>query len=103
MNLPAERAARNTAATGSAPGRQRLTLEPTRPSKTVQRALAGRVIEPPMPGIFCQFCGGPVNATLLNDFLEHLASSHNLRLYSVLLGQRTLIRTDEGTVEVERT
>ncbi len=52
--------------------------------------------------IFCRFCGQPVVATLLNDFLGHLASSHSLRLYSVLLGERTLIRTDQGDVEVKR-
>ena len=52
--------------------------------------------------IFCRLCGWPVVATLLNDFLDHLASSHSLRIYSVLLGERTLIRTDQGDVEVTR-
>ncbi len=52
--------------------------------------------------VFCPFCDKPVIATLLNDFLEHLASSHNLKIYRVLLGQRTVIQTNLGDVEVRK-
>ena len=52
--------------------------------------------------IFCRFCGRRVAATLLNEFLEHLVGSHSLKISSVLLDERTLIRTDRGDVEVKR-
>lgn len=52
--------------------------------------------------VFCLFCDKLVTATLLNDFLEHLASSHNLKIYRVLLGQRTVIQTNLGDVEVRK-
>ena len=73
----------------AAPGRQRDRVRAHSPAGAVMTT-----------NVFCRFCDGPVSATLLNEFLEHLSIAHSLRLYSVLLGERTLIRTNIGEVEV---
>jgi hypothetical protein len=64
--------------------------------------LAERLLEPPGSdsSIFCKFCEAPVKVRLFNDFLEHLAGTHQMRLAAVVLGDPTIVLTNIGPVEV---
>jgi hypothetical protein len=63
--------------------------------------LAERLLEPPglADGIFCKYCEAPVKVELFNDFLEHLETDHQLRLFAVVLGSPTVVITNVGPVE----
>jgi len=61
--------------------------------------LAVSEIEPP-EGLFCRFCDAYVKVALLNDFIVHLQEEHNVVVKSVTLGEKTVIETETGTIEV---
>jgi len=61
--------------------------------------VASKELDPP-GGIFCRFCDAYVKVTLFNEFIDHLVEIHNVDVKSVILGDRFIIETGTGTIEV---
>lgn len=50
--------------------------------------------------IFCKFCDAPVKVTLLNDYLSHLTSQHNVKIHAVVIQDHPYLATNVGRVEL---
>jgi len=61
--------------------------------------LAETEIEPP-EGLYCHLCDAYIKVLLLNDFIKHLIEMHGIGVKSVTLGERVMIETDSGIIEV---